>query len=700
MGGLHHFSPFEISTPHLAYAILGAYVAVFMMFSLFIKERLYIGEAVTSTVFGIIIGPYVGNGLNFRTWGTSGPEDADEEITNEIILEVTRIVLALGVFAIGVELPKQYMKRHWKSIFMLLIPIMAFGWAISAAFIYALIPDLTYISSLTIAATLTPTDPILAAAVIGGKFAQKHVPSHARHLLFAESGCNDGAAFPFLYIGIYLLLSPEEVPYAVEEWFLVTWLYEVALGIFLGALIGYIARKLMKFCEGRNLIDRQSFVAQYVSLTLLTIGIALILGSDDLLAAFACGTAFAWDGFFNKATEESHFSSILDLLFNCACFIFIGALAPFDSFNDPSLGGLTNWRLVLMALCILICRRLPAMLALYKWIPDVKTFREACFAGWFGPMGVGAIFISTLATTELPMPEGEPQNQAELVAVTIQPIVWFMVLVSTFIHGLSIPFFSLGRRVNTIRQSTSFGNTLSRASITDGNDWMHRMRRVVPGQDIEINRDDDVEKGSLTQSSSTQQRKESDMLKSEEAQKAYNDPDPRVEAWIEGNNLVIERPRGEDDDDTDVTVFQNAVSDEMRPHGRHSIVASVALEIEREIKDKLVTPMTHMGQHKSDDEKKSNDPQYFSINHKPGTREWLHSKIFHSKDEPTRPPQSYRSPSAKESFNEESIDKHTGQSHASPDNNNNNNESAGIRFIDEEDPHIDEPHIHPADRED
>ena len=230
------------------------------------------------------------------------------------------------------------MKRHWKSIFMLLFPIMSFGWVVSAAFIYALIPDLDYISTLTIAATLTPTDPILAAAVIGGKFAMKHVPSHVRHLLQCESGCNDGMAFPFLYIGIYLLLSPSDTPYAVEEWFLVTWLYEVVLGVVLGALIGYMGRKIMKFCEGRNFIDRQSFVAQYVALTLVTIGIALILGSDDLLAAFSCGTAFAWDGFFNKATEESHFSSILDLLFNCACFIFIGALAPFDSFNDPSLG--------------------------------------------------------------------------------------------------------------------------------------------------------------------------------------------------------------------------------------------------------------------------------------------------------------------------------------------------------------------------
>jgi hypothetical protein len=38
----------------------------------------------------------------------------------------------------------------------------------------------------------------LAQAVVGGKFADKHVPAHIRHLLQAESGSNDGAAFPFL----------------------------------------------------------------------------------------------------------------------------------------------------------------------------------------------------------------------------------------------------------------------------------------------------------------------------------------------------------------------------------------------------------------------------------------------------------------------------------------------------------------------
>lgn len=49
-------------------------------------------------------------------------------------------------------------------------------------------------------------------------------------------------------------------------------LYEVALGIVLGALLGWSARKAMQFGERKKWIDRQSFVAQYVSLAILSIG--------------------------------------------------------------------------------------------------------------------------------------------------------------------------------------------------------------------------------------------------------------------------------------------------------------------------------------------------------------------------------------------------------------------------------------------
>ncbi len=51
-------------------------------------------------------------------------------------------------------------------------------------------------------------------------------------------------------------------------------------------------------------------------------------------------------------------------------------------------------------------------------------------------MGVGAIFVSTLAVTELPKPHSPPESQAELLSATLQTIVAFVVLGSIIIREL------------------------------------------------------------------------------------------------------------------------------------------------------------------------------------------------------------------------------------------------------------------------
>ncbi|KAF7360148.1 Na-H-Exchanger domain-containing protein [Mycena venus] len=476
-------------SPHIAYAALGGFVVLFGMFSLLLREKLYIGEACWAFLFGVVIGPYGANIFNPRGWAGQ-----DDETANTITLELTRVVLAIGVFAIGVELPKAYMRRHWKSLFFLLGPVMIWGWFVSAAFIFALIPGLNFLSSLAVAACLTPTDPILAAAVVGGKYADKHVPAHIRHLLAAESGCNDGAAFPFLYIALYLILD-DTVKDAIRDWFLDLWLYQVILGVVIGSLIGFGFRHLMKFSERHSLIDRHSYVAQYVSLALLTIGLTTLLGSDDLLSAFACGAAFAWDGFFNRQTEESVFSSVIDLLFNVAAFVYVGAWMPFSSFQDAAGTTLQVWRLVVLAICVMLLRRLPIMVALYRWIPDIKTLREAIFSGHFGPIGVGAVFISTLATEVLlKNPRTQEDAQIALLAKTIQPICAFMVLCSITIHGLSIPSFSLGRRVHSVSRTWS-RHTTATTTHAPRPDWMDHVRHA--GSGIVVNRDAEERSGDL-----------------------------------------------------------------------------------------------------------------------------------------------------------------------------------------------------------
>ena len=52
-------------------------------------------------------------------------------------------------------------------------------------------------------------------------------------------------------------------------------------------------------------------------------------------------------------------------------------------------------------------------------------------------MGVGAVFISTLALSQLKVPHDPPQDQEEFLAATLQVIVSFIVLCSIIIRGFN-----------------------------------------------------------------------------------------------------------------------------------------------------------------------------------------------------------------------------------------------------------------------
>ncbi|KAG5651042.1 hypothetical protein H0H81_010125 [Sphagnurus paluster] len=305
---------------------------------------------------------------------------------------------------------------------------------------------------------------------------------------------------------------------------------------------------------------------------MLTIGICTLLGSDDLLAAFACGTAFAWDGFFNRQTEESVFSSVIDLLFNVAAFVYVGAWMPFSSFQNIETT-LSVWRLIVIAILVLILRRLPIMVALYKWIPDIKNIREAVFSGHFGPIGIGAVFISTLASEVIEKSPKAHDPQVALLSKSIQPIVAFMVLCSITIHGLSIPSFSLGRRVHTVSR------TWSRHAPPD---WTTSARIVERGAaDIVINRDSVMERGELradakasesrtlnssSQSMSTPEKDQGsintrmekvDLEPTEGKSDTPPDGTETVMEWTEGNQRIIERRSFPGDDVSVCPSFEN-----------------------------------------------------------------------------------------------------------------------------------------------
>lgn len=122
-------------------------------------------------------------------------------------------------------------------------------------------------------------------------------------------------------------------------------------------------------------------------------------------------------------------------------------------------------------------------------------------------MGVGAIFVSTLAITELPEPSIPPTSQNELLAATLHPIVSFVVLGSILIRtsrrfhdavfiltfilkdGLSIPVFWFGRKFH--RRTLSMTTTLTRTFTsragqnTPQPEWLYSTQRGTLPMDLD-----------------------------------------------------------------------------------------------------------------------------------------------------------------------------------------------------------------------
>ncbi|KAF3163139.1 hypothetical protein TWF225_007364 [Orbilia oligospora] len=480
----------SINRPHLAYIILGGFTSLFMLVSLFVKEKLYIGEATVATICGVIFGPYAANLFDPNSWGN----------VDQITLECSRIVLVVQCFAVGVELPKAYMTRHWKSVVYLLIPVMTFGWLVVSVFIWWLIKPLSWLDSLCIAACVTATDPVLASSVVGkGKFA-KRIPKHLRDLLSAESGCNDGMAFPFIYLAIYLIHYRPHAGEVFYHWFVFTVLYECVFGAVFGCCVGYAGRRLIKWAEAKNIIDRESFLVFYFTLALFCAGAGSILGVDDLLVGFCAGVAFSNDGWFAHKTEESHVSNVIDLLLNLAYFVYFGSIIPWDLYNRPD-WGLEPWRLVCISILVIFFRRIPIMVVLRPFIPDIKTFRESLFAGHFGPIGVGAIFVAILARSELAtgnaatplavLPDPDSDFENLLLIEVIWPIVTFLVISSIIVHGSSIAVFTLGKRINRM--------TLTMSYTTQGPEesWVSRLPFLNRGQSMSIRKPEESDNEKL-----------------------------------------------------------------------------------------------------------------------------------------------------------------------------------------------------------
>lgn len=171
---------------HLNILIYSFFNVIFGLYSHFIKERLFLSESLVSMLFGMLFGPLVLN-LIFPS-----AEDIDTAEIWNLFRQMARFVMTFQTMAAGISLPRAYLARKWKDLFILLGPVMLSMWITSSIIIYFLFlilprgKSFSLLESMTLAACITPTDPILASSIVKGRFAEEHIPEHVRDLLSAE----------------------------------------------------------------------------------------------------------------------------------------------------------------------------------------------------------------------------------------------------------------------------------------------------------------------------------------------------------------------------------------------------------------------------------------------------------------------------------------------------------------------------------
>ena len=344
-------------------------------------RRSILSEPLVALLAGILLGPAVLGLLDPAEWGRQ-----------ETILEqAARLTLAISLMGVALRLPKREPLRGWRSLAVLLALVMPLMWLVSGLLVY-LILGVPFLVALLVGAVVTPTDPVVSSTIVTGELAEENLPDRLRYTLSGESGANDGLAYPFVLLPILLLSRPPGE--ALSHWLTHTLLWEVGAAVVFGALVGYGAGRLLEWAQGEGTIERTSFLAYTIALSLAVLGSAKLLGTDGVLAVFVAGLAFDAAVSESDRAEEERVQEAVNRFFILPVFVLLGLAIPWEEWIE------LGWAGLLLVLAVLLLRRPPAVLALKPLLGRVGGTRDALFLGWFGPIGVAALFYANLAVRE------------------------------------------------------------------------------------------------------------------------------------------------------------------------------------------------------------------------------------------------------------------------------------------------------------
>ncbi len=397
-------------------------------------QKLPFTPAIVYLVIGFMLGPSVLSLFYF------------DPLKQSALLEVlTEVAVLIALFSAGVKMPIPIELNHWLAPLRLASISMMLTIALIAGFSY-LVLNLPLGAGILLGAVLAPTDPVLATD------AQSRYPGDKDQLRFTltcEAGMNDGAAFPFVMLGLGML-GLHELGEFGWRWLLVDVVWAttaaVAIGVAGGATIGNIVWKLRGQQHKHDVFD------DLVGLGLIAIvyGLSLLVSAWGFLAVFFAAVALRHTelklaraigvkpeqlgaGVEEPIASKNSSSPAPPQIVSAEALIFKEHLERLSELLLVFLvGGMLlldywNWRTISLAAFVFVVAR--PVSVIIGTMGTRTSWRVRGIAGWFGVRGIGSVYYLMYA-----IQHGVRESIAqELIQLTL-----IVITLSILLHGTSV----------------------------------------------------------------------------------------------------------------------------------------------------------------------------------------------------------------------------------------------------------------------
>ena len=393
--------------------------------------RLPLSSAMVYLVLGALLGPWATNVLTPDPFQYAGVLEA-----------VAELALLISLFAVGLQLGVPLRDRRWRlPLRLAFLSMGAMVAMITAIGVWLL--DLPLGAAVLLGAILAPTDPVLAAGVRSDAGTK---PDRLGFSLAGEGGLNDGAAFPFVMLGLGLL-GLHDLGADLVRWGSIDLVWATLGGAAIGGALGAATGRLVVYLRSRH--DEAVGLDEFLGLGLvgMAYGIAQLSLASGFLAVFAAGLALQrvrerplaqtrplpapasseGHSYETLATHPHHasatmvdsvqgFNEQLEKLAELALVLVLGAMLAYAELPPAW------WFIPLVLLVLRPLSVLPAT------VGEQLTAPQFAMIAWFGIRGIGSLFYLLLAL------RSGLEGRA---AVTVVSLTLWTVAVSIVVHGIT-----------------------------------------------------------------------------------------------------------------------------------------------------------------------------------------------------------------------------------------------------------------------